>query len=119
RLLRQLASSAPEGAPKPLVGFSDITALHLWLQAHGRVSIHGPVLAQLPRLPAPTCARLFDLLESARPAAPLSGTATYVAGVAEGPLLGGSRPAFTRLARMPDMTPPDAPALLAAPPGPR
>src|SRR3974390_3335415 len=52
RLLAQLALRAPEGVPKPLVGFSDITALHLWLQAHGRISIHGPVLTQLARLPA-------------------------------------------------------------------
>ena len=97
RLLRQLAASAPAGAPKPLIGFSDITALHLWLQAHGRISIHGPVLTQLPRLSAATCTRLFDLLESVRPAPPLAGTATYVGGVAEGPLLGGNLSVFTRL----------------------
>ena len=97
RLLRQLAASAPAGAPKPLIGFSDITALHLWLQAYGRISIHGPVLTQLPRLSAATCTRLFDLLESVRPAPPLAGTATYVGGVAEGPLLGGNLSVFTRL----------------------
>jgi len=97
RLLRQLAASAPAGAPKPLIGFSDITALHLWLQAYGRISIHGPVLTQLPRLSSATCTRLFDLLESVRPAPPLAGTATYVGGVAEGPLLGGNLSVFTRL----------------------
>jgi muramoyltetrapeptide carboxypeptidase len=112
RLLRQLVSTAPEGAPKPLVGFSDITALHLWLQAHGRISIHGPVLTQLPRLPAATCARLFDLLESVRPAPPLSGTATYVEGVAEGPLLGGNLSVFTRLLGTPYMPPLDGAILL-------
>jgi muramoyltetrapeptide carboxypeptidase len=112
RLLRQLASSAPEGAPKPLIGFSDITALHLWLQAHGRISIHGPVLAQLPRLPAPTCARLFDLLESARPAPPLAGTTSYVGGVAEGPLLGGNLSVFTRLLGTPYMPPLEGAILL-------
>src|SRR5215472_18379747 len=67
RLLTRLSADTPEGGPKPLVGFSDITALHLWLQAHGRISIHGPVLTQLPRLPSATCTRLFDLLESVRP----------------------------------------------------
>jgi muramoyltetrapeptide carboxypeptidase len=112
RLLRQLASSAPEGVPKPLIGFSDITALHLWLQAHGRISIHGPVLTQLPRLSAPTCSRLFDLLESVRPAPPLSGTATYVEGVAEGPLLGGNLSVFTRLLGTPYMPPLDGAILL-------
>ena len=112
RLLPQLAGRTPDGPPKPLIGFSDITALHLWLQAQGRISIHGPVLTQLPRLPAPTCARLFDLLESDRPAPPLSGTATFVAGVAEGPLLGGNLSVFTRLLGTPYMPPLDGAILL-------
>ena len=97
RLLARIAAHAPAGPPKPLVGFSDITALHLWLQGHGRISIHGPVLTQLPRLSTATCVRLFELLESARPAPPLTGTATYVGGAAEGPLLGGNLSVFTRL----------------------
>jgi muramoyltetrapeptide carboxypeptidase len=112
RLLAQLAGHAPEGRPKPLVGFSDITALHLWLQAHGRVSIHGPVLTQLSRLPSATCARLFELLESAQPAPPLTGTATYVEGVAEGPLLGGNLSVFTRLLGTPYMPALDGAILL-------
>lgn len=112
RLLPRLVSSVPAGAPKPLIGFSDITALHLWLQAHGRISIHGPVLAQLPRLPASTCARLFALLESVRPAAPLSGTDTYVEGVAEGALLGGNLSVFTRLLGTPYLPPLDGAILL-------
>ena len=103
RLLAQLAPHAPEGTPKPLVGFSDITALHLWLQAHGRISIHGPVLTQLPRLAPATCTRLFELLESPRPATPLSGDATYVGGTAEGPLLGGNLSVVTRLLGTPFM----------------
>jgi muramoyltetrapeptide carboxypeptidase len=112
RLLARLASHAPAGAPKPLVGFSDITALHLWLQAHGRISIHGPVLTQLPRLAPATRARLFELLESARPAAPLEGMATYVGGTAEGPLLGGNLSVFTRLLGTPFMPPLDGAVLL-------
>jgi muramoyltetrapeptide carboxypeptidase len=96
RLLPQLGSFQP-GQPKPLVGFSDITALHLWLQSRGWASIHGPVLTQLPRLPATTRERLFALLESAAPAAPLSGTDTFVAGTAEGPLIGGTLSVLTRL----------------------
>ena len=112
RLLTRLAAHAPEGVPKPLIGFSDITALHLWLQAHGRISIHGPVLTQLPRLPQATYARLFDLLESARPAPPLAGSATYVGGTAEGPLLGGNLSVFTRLLGTPFMPPLDGAVLL-------
>jgi muramoyltetrapeptide carboxypeptidase len=112
RLLTRLSTRVPEGGPKPLVGFSDITALHLWLQAHGRISIHGPVLTQLPRLTSTTCTRLFDLLESARPAPPLLGSATYVAGTAEGPLLGGNLSVFTRLLGTPFMPPLDGAVLL-------
>ena len=96
RLLRQLAT-LKLAAPKPLVGFSDITALHLWLQSLGIMSIHGPVLTQLGQLPEATRQRLFDLLESTAPAAALRGSDTYVPGVAEGPLLGGTLSVLTRL----------------------
>ena len=106
RLLRHLATQPPPGPPKPLVGFSDITALHLWLQAHGRVSIHGPVLTQLPRLAEATRLRLFDLLESDAPAPALRGSDCYVGGVAEGPLLGGNLSVLSRVLAtrcMPDL----------------
>jgi muramoyltetrapeptide carboxypeptidase len=85
------------GPAKPLVGFSDITALHLWLQAAGRISVHGPVLTQLGRLEPAAAERLFALLESTRPPPPLRGMECYVAGVAEGPLLGGNLSVLTRM----------------------
>jgi muramoyltetrapeptide carboxypeptidase len=112
RLLGRLGAAAPAGPAKPLVGFSDITALHLWLQAHGRASIHGPVLTQLARLPAGTAARLFEMLESPVPAPALSGTATYVGGVAEGPLLGGNLSVLTRMLGTPFLPPLDGAILL-------
>jgi len=96
RLLQHLGS-VRLAARKPLVGFSDITALHLWLQSLGWMSIHGPVLTQLGKLPAETRERLFGLLESSSPAAALLGSETYVPGVAEGPLLGGTLSVVTRL----------------------
>lgn len=95
RLLPELPFA--DAAPTALVGFSDITALHLALQSVGRVSIHGPVLTQLGKQPADVRERLFHLLESPEPAPPLSGTDTYVPGVAEGPLLGGNLSVLTRL----------------------
>jgi muramoyltetrapeptide carboxypeptidase len=112
RLLRRLTPHPPRGAPKPLIGFSDITALHLWLQAHGRISIHGPVLTQLARLAPATCARLFALLESMTPAAALRGAETCVGGVAEGPLIGGNLSVFSRLLGTPFMPPIDGAVLL-------
>ena len=112
RLLARLGAAVPPGPPKPLIGFSDITALHLWLQAHGRVSFHGPVLTQLGRLSAATRERLFSLLESAAPAPALSATATYCGGVAEGPLLGGNLSVVTRLLGTPFMPPLEGAILL-------
>ena len=102
RLLAPLAAHPPT-QPKPLVGFSDITALHLWLQSRGTVSIHGPVLTQLPLLPPATCTRLFAMLESPAAPAPLRAAETYVGGLAEGPLLGGSLSMLTRVLGTPHM----------------
>jgi muramoyltetrapeptide carboxypeptidase len=86
-----------------LVGFSDITVLHFALQARGRVSIHGPVLTQLGKQPADVQERLFRLLESPEPPPPLTGSATYVPGTAEGPLLGGNLSLITHLLGTPFM----------------
>ena len=114
RLLPRLASWAAEEqiSPKPLVGFSDITALHQWLQSNGMASIHAPVLTQLGRVPADSPKRLFALLESTGPAEPLVGTDTYVGGTVEGPLLGGNLSVFTRLLGTPFMAPLDGAILL-------
>jgi muramoyltetrapeptide carboxypeptidase len=103
RLLGKLAGMPPPGERKLLVGFSDITALHLWLQAHGWISIHGPVLTQLGRLGAATHERLFSLLESGAVAAPLLGTDTFVAGSAEGRLVGGNLSMLSRVIGTPFM----------------
>ena len=110
RLLPALEGIAP--AAKPVIGFSDITALHLLLQRHRMVSVHGPVLTQLARLDASAHARLFGLLESEAPAADLTGTETYVAGAAEGPLLGGNLSVLTRLLGTPFLAPLEGAILL-------
>jgi muramoyltetrapeptide carboxypeptidase len=114
RLLPRLASWASEHSlpAKPLIGFSDITALHQWLQSNGIASIHAPVLTQLGRVPAESPQRLFSLLESTAPAEPLIGNATYVGGTVEGPLLGGNLSVFTRLLGTSFMPPLDGGILL-------
>jgi muramoyltetrapeptide carboxypeptidase len=83
--------------PQLLVGFSDVTALHLLWQAHGRVSVHGPVVAGLAEQPDEVVQRLFALLESPAPPPPLEGTAALVGGTAEGPLVGGNLSLLTSL----------------------
>jgi muramoyltetrapeptide carboxypeptidase len=106
---------ALEGIPlpaKPVIGFSDITALHQVLQRQRLVSIHGPVLTQLPRLEPPAHERLIELLESTAPAADLTGLETYVDGTAEGPLLGGNLSVLTRLLGTPFLAPLEGAILL-------
>jgi muramoyltetrapeptide carboxypeptidase len=112
RLLQKLQPQGSAKLAKPLVGFSDITALHQWRQSQGIVSIHGPVLTQLGRLGRPTSERLFSLLESNAPAKPLHGTTSFVEGTAEGPLLGGNLSVFTRLLGTPFMPALDGAVLL-------
>jgi muramoyltetrapeptide carboxypeptidase len=75
--------------PVSLLGFSDITALHLAWQARGWRSVHGPVVTQLATQPEAVVARTFELLEG-RAVSPLTGTDTVRGGVAEGPLIGGN-----------------------------
>ena len=95
RLLPQLQiSSLPL---KPLVGFSDMTALHLAFQAAGRISFHGPVVTQLGKQPKSVISRLFLLLESADPLPPLPGDRCFVPGTVEGPLMGGNLSVLSRL----------------------
>ena len=45
RLLARLDAGLVAERPKLLVGYSDVTCLHLWLAAHGIVSVHGPMVA--------------------------------------------------------------------------
>lgn len=98
--------------PKPVVGFSDLTALHAALQAAGWTSVHGPVVTQLGGQPVDVVDRLVCLLESAgAPAPPLRGSA-LAAGVAEGPLVGGNFSILTRLLGTPYLPPLDGAVLL-------
>jgi len=65
--------------PKPVVGFSDITALLLTLQLKGIVGIHGPVVTQMGVLPLSDLAHLWRLLEDPdyRPIYESSGSGTH------------------------------------------
>lgn len=85
----RLLSSLSLSRPVTLVGFSDVTALHLAWQARGWRSVHGPVVTQLGSQPSAVVTRTFDLLEG-RPVSPLVGTQTLRPGTVEGPLLGGN-----------------------------
>jgi muramoyltetrapeptide carboxypeptidase len=64
RILERLDADALRRDPVPIVGFSDCTALLSWSErAAGVRGIHGPVVVQLPRLPADQVEWLMRLIE--------------------------------------------------------
>ncbi len=83
--------------PRPLVGFSDGTALLATAARGGVVSIHGPVVTQLPNLSSDDQRALFERLEMPGPALLLDGLEEIIPGRARGPLLGGNLELFSRL----------------------
>lgn len=84
---RLLTSIPVERVTKPIVGFSDVTALHsLWWQA-GMLSIHGPMLARLATESEATRSRVLDVV--AGRCEPVQGH-TLRTGRATGRLTGGN-----------------------------
>jgi len=109
RLLPRLEAGRLFHPPKVVVGFSDITAIHAVLNRAGLVTVHGPVVTQLPRLGPGSLDHLEGLLFGGAPPpterrsptpAPgrgIVGGAVLRAGVASGPLLGGSLTVLSHL----------------------
>jgi muramoyltetrapeptide carboxypeptidase len=104
RILPFLARALPSllaARPRPLVGFSDGTAL-LAAATHVSVaSIHGPVVTQLGNLGSEDQQALFARLETPGPAVLLAGMEELIPGRVQGPLLGGNLEVFTRLVGTP------------------
>lgn len=103
RLLQRLETARLLHPPRLVVGFSDVTALHLALNQAGLVTVHGPVVTQLSRLAPEALDHLEALLfRTAVPGGPpraggvpavgngVLGTGVIRPGEATGPLLGGS-----------------------------
>jgi muramoyltetrapeptide carboxypeptidase len=92
RLLDRLPLDRLVQAKKLMIGFSDITALHLALGALSLCTLHAPVVTQLVDQAAPTLSRLREILFSVQPASPLQAdpVATMAPGKARGRLLGGN-----------------------------
>lgn len=101
RLLPRLDAAGFARAPKPLVGFSDVTALHAWAARAGVASLHAPVVTQLGHLGGEDAAALFALLESPAPPPPLTGLRALHGGAAEGRLAGGNLELVSRLVGTP------------------
>ncbi|CAN5383035.1 LD-carboxypeptidase [soil metagenome] len=67
RILSRLDPDVLRRDPKPIVGFSDATALLSWAHAAGVRGIHGPMGAQLSSLPESDIAQTIAMLTEARP----------------------------------------------------
>lgn len=85
-LTRVIDDLPPDLPAKPIIGFSDLTALFCALPHHPHV--HGPVVHSLDLHDERSLQHLFDLL-AGRPTAPLSGE-VWVEGEAAGRLVGGN-----------------------------
>jgi muramoyltetrapeptide carboxypeptidase len=89
RILRRLDPAPFRAARKPLVGYSDVTALLSWQHRRaGLVGFHGPMLEKGTAQDRGVFAELLAQLEGAT-AAPLRGRGAS-GGRAEGRLIGGS-----------------------------
>lgn len=76
--------------PKWIVGFSDITALHVEAAAAGIMSMHASMLAQLGRGDAHARQRWLEALEHPEQPRCWTGLTTWKTGQAAGPLVGGN-----------------------------
>jgi muramoyltetrapeptide carboxypeptidase len=102
RILSRLPIDLLRERPRPIVGFSDVTALHAWAARAGVVALHAPVVTQLGDLPREDADALVGLLESTTPPPPLGGLRLVAgSGVAEGPLVGGNLEIVSRLVGTP------------------
>lgn len=90
RILEDLPWGAFAARPKWIVGFSDVTALHLVATAAGIASVHAPNVTGLGRsITASERLSLLCALEG-RPAEPWRDLRSIVPGEARGPLAGGN-----------------------------
>ncbi len=90
-LLPELMSLPAGCFNKWLVGFSDITALHLLWRAKGFASLHGAMTKYLARAEQFPCfAREMAILEGGRPVIEFSGSPLNIVGECEGTVVGGN-----------------------------
>jgi len=101
RILPFLDPAALAARPRPLVGFSDGTALLGFAARACLTAVHGPVLTQLGNLSGDDQRALFRVLEEPGPGPLLGGLDELMPGRARGRLLGGNLEVFSRLVGTP------------------
>jgi len=67
RILPLLDPAALRADPKPIVGFSDATALLRWAELAGVRGIHGPVIETLPKMSEADLSGMLRMLQDPRP----------------------------------------------------
>jgi muramoyltetrapeptide carboxypeptidase len=90
RIVRDLDLTSLEISPRWIVGFSDVTALHVEATRRQVASIHGPMVAALGRGDTRGRERWLDTLERPLASRSLEGLRPLVSGSAEGPVVGGN-----------------------------
>lgn len=113
RILDHIDYAAARALPKLLVGYSDITALHLALYKHaGWVGISGPMVAvEWPEPEASNCQQFMQLASGALTSGPLDDPryplSTMNEGHVSGTLLGGNLSLIAKMCgsnHLPDFT---------------
>jgi muramoyltetrapeptide carboxypeptidase len=99
RLLEKIDFRLLRRHPKILVGYSDITALHLAVRKRtGLVTFHGPMVKDLLRKGRNNLQSLLDLISRGRtPSVDLRRARVLRQGRAKGPLVGGNLSLITHL----------------------
>lgn len=109
RILPLLDGDALRRDPKPIIGFSDATAILSWAARAGVRGVHGPVVHQLGDLPAADLAWLHRLLTDPTPPGELpwrlSAIGASAGGIRDGRLVGGNLTLLSQLVGTPWQVP--------------
>jgi len=90
RIVHQLDGALLQKTPRWIIGFSDVTALHVEATRLGVASVHGPMVAALGRADAWTRDHVVETLENPLAARAIGGLQALHRGQAAGPLVGGN-----------------------------
>lgn len=102
RILPRLDVAALQRDPKPIIGFSDATALLAWAHAAGVRGIHGPMVVQLDRLPQAHVDHLIELVTTPRaPGVRPWSLVAHGKGRYRGPLVAGNLTMYSMLVGTP------------------
>lgn len=102
RILHRLDADALRADPKPIIGFSDATALLSWAHGHGVRGVHGPMAVQLGSLADTDIARLIDVITEPRaPGVRPWRLTAQGSGQRRGPLVAGNLTMLSMLAGTP------------------